>query len=203
MIVQQMLVGQMQNFTYIVYDKDTRDCIIIDPSWDLEKIIKFIECESLKPIYIVNTHHHFDHTVGNEKLAKATDTKIIQHVKSQLPHEISVSDGDEIKFGHSTLRVLHTPGHSKDSICLVGDGKIFSGDTLFVESCGRVDLEGGSASEMYDSIFDILYGLDEQLLLYPGHDYGSEKTSTIGDQKRTNPVMRKIPKADFVTMMGQ
>ena len=86
------------------------------------------------------------------------------------------------------------PGHSKDSICLIGDGKIFSGDTLFVGSCGRIDLEGGSASEIYDSIFDVLYGLDEQLIMYPGHDYGSVKISTIGDQKRTNPIMRKIPK---------
>ena len=70
-------------------------------------------------------------------------------------------------------------------------------------SCGRIDLEGGSASEIYDSIFEVLYGLDEQLIMYPGHDYGSVKTSTIGDQKRTNPIMRKIPKADFITLMGQ
>ncbi len=203
MIVHQIPVGQMQNFTYVVYDESTRECIIIDPSWDLEKIMDVLKNKSLKPIYIVNTHHHFDHTTGNEQLSKDAGVQIIQHEASQLPHEISVSDGDEIKFGNSSLRVLHTPGHSKDSICLIGDGKIFSGDTLFVGSCGRIDLEGGSASEIYDSIFDVLYGLDEQLIMYPGHDYGSVKTSTIGDQKRTNPIMRKIPKADFITMMGQ
>ena len=85
-----------------------------------------IKNKSLKPIYIVNTHHHFDHTTGNEQLSKDAGVQIIQHEASQLPHEISVSDGDEIKFGNSSLRVLHTPGHSKDSICLIGDGKIFS-----------------------------------------------------------------------------
>ena len=131
MIVHQIPVGQMQNFTYVVYDEPTRECIIIDPSWDLEKVMDVIKNKSLKPIYIVNTHHHFDHTTGNEQLSKDAGVQIIQHEASQLPHEISVSDGDEIKFGNSSLRVLHTPGHSKDSMCLIGDGKIFSGDTHY------------------------------------------------------------------------
>ena len=127
MIVHQIPVGQMQNFTYVVYDEPTRECIIIDPSWDLEKIMDVIKNKSLKPIYIVNTHHHFDHTTGNEQLSKDAGVQIIQHEASQLPHEISVSDGDEIKF-NSSLRVLHL--HSKD---IDGDGNlIFLGNPMWI-----------------------------------------------------------------------
>jgi glyoxylase-like metal-dependent hydrolase (beta-lactamase superfamily II) len=115
---------------------------------------------------------------------------------------MTVSDGDSIKFGCSELVVYHTPGHSKDSICLVGDGKIFSGDTLFVGNCGRIDLPGGSSRELYHSLFDVISNLDDGLVMYPGHDYGSSQTSTIGNEKVTNPVMQKIPEEDFVMRMG-
>ncbi|MFB3048211.1 MAG: MBL fold metallo-hydrolase, partial [Nitrosopumilaceae archaeon] len=101
------------------------------------------------------------------------------------------------------LTVIHTPGHSKDSICLVGDGKIFSGDTLFVGNCGRVDLPGGSAKELYHSLTDILSKLDDDLIIYSGHNYGSTSTSTIGNEKKTNFVMQKRTEEEFVQLMGQ
>ena len=121
MIVHQIPVGQMQNFTYVVYDESTRECIIIDPSWDLEKVMDVIKNKSLKPVYIVNTHHHFDHTTGNEQLSKDAGVQIIQHEASQLPHEISVSDGDEIKFGNSSpiRQVTHKRTVCSPSICLL------------------------------------------------------------------------------------
>ena len=147
MKVHQIQVGNMQNFSYIVEDEDTSEAIIIDPSWDLIELEMIIKKNNLKIKYIVNTHHHFDHTLGNEAMAESTKAQIIQHESSELKHEITVKDGDFIEFGNSKLKVLHTPGHSPDSICLVGDGKIFSGDTLFVGNCGRIDLPGGSAKE--------------------------------------------------------
>ena len=110
--------------------------------------------------------------------------------------------GDSIKFGCSELAVYHTPGHSKDGICLVGDGKIFSGDTLFVGNCGRIDLPGGSARELYHSLADVVANLSDDLVLYPGHDYGSSPTSTIGSEKRTNFVMQNVSEAEFVERMG-
>ena len=115
---------------------------------------------------------------------------------------MTVKDGDSIKFGCSELLVYHTPGHSKDSICLVGDGKIFSGDTLFVGNCGRVDLPGGSPKELYHSLFDVVAKLDETLVMYPGHDYGSNPTSTISNEKNTNPVIQPISEEEFVMRMG-
>ncbi len=202
MKVHQIQVGNMQNFTYVVEDEGSGDAIIIDPSWDLIEIELIIKRNDLKVKYIVNTHHHFDHTLGNEGMINSTHAKIIQHEASELKHDISVKDGDVIEFGNSKLTVYHTPGHSKDSICLVGDGKIFSGDTLFVGNCGRVDLPGGSAKELYHSLFDVLYVLDDSLILYPGHNYGHAETSTIGREKITNLVMQKRSEQEFVEMMG-
>ena len=203
MKVHQIQVGNMQNFTYVVEDDDTNEGIVIDPSWDLDQIEQIITRSDLKIKYIVNTHHHFDHTLGNEALAESIGAKIIQHEASELQNDITVKDGDVINFGNSELRVLHTPGHSKDSICLIGDGKIFSGDTLFVGNCGRIDLPGGSSKELYHSLFDVLYHLDETLILYPGHNYGTSATSTIGKEKTTNLVMQKRTEREFLDMMGQ
>jgi len=201
--VHQIEVGNMQNFTYILEDEDTGEAIILDPSWNLDEIQQIITRKALTVKFIVNTHHHFDHTLGNEAISKDTGAKIIQHESSTLNHDISVSDGHSIKFGNSELKVLHTPGHSKDSICLVGDGKIFTGDTLFVGNCGRVDLPGGSAKELYHSLHDILTKLDDDLILYSGHNYGSTPSSTIGNEKQTNFVMQKRTEEEFVELMGQ
>ncbi len=203
MKVHQIQVGNMQNFTYLVDDEETNEAVLIDPSWDLDKIDEIITRNNLNIKYIVNTHHHFDHTLGNEAMSESLDAKIVQHENSELKHDISVKDGDVIKFGNSELSVLHTPGHSKDSMCLVGDGKIFSGDTLFVGNCGRVDLPGGSAKELYHSLFDILYSLDDDLILYPGHNYGSEPISSIGNEKKMNLILQKRTEQEFLAMMGQ
>ena len=202
MKVHQIQVGNMQNFTYIVEDDDTNEAIIIDPSWELVELELLIKRNNLKIKYIVNTHHHFDHTLGNEAMVESTKAPIIQHEASELKHDITVKDGDFIEFGNSKLKVLHTPGHSKDSVCLIGDNKIFSGDTLFVGNCGRIDLPGGSAKELYHSLFDVLHSLDDNLVLYSGHNYGLSETSTIGEEKTTNPVMQKRTEQQFVEMMS-
>ena len=202
MKVHQIQVGNMQNFSYIVEDDDTHEAIIIDPSWDLVELELIIKENDLKIKYIVNTHHHFDHTLGNEAMVKSTNAPIVQHEFSELKHDISVKDGDSIDFGNSKLKVLHTPGHSKDSVCLIGDGKLFSGDTLFVGNCGRIDLPGGSAQDLYHSLFDILHSLDDDLVMYPGHNYGHSNMSTIGEEKTTNMIMQKRTEQQFLDMMG-
>ncbi len=203
MKVHQIEVGNMANFTYILEDEGTSNAILLDPSWNLDEILKLITRYDLKIKYIVNTHYHFDHTLGNKVMAKSTGAKIMQHESSTIDHDIALVDGQKITFGNSELTVFHTPGHSKDSICLVGDGKIFSGDTLFVGNCGRVDLPGGSASELYHSLFDILYTMDENLVLYSGHNYGSSPTSTLSKEKESNFVFQKKSEQEFVELMGQ
>ena len=202
MKVYQLQVGNMQNFTYVLEDEETKESVIIDPSWDLELVLETIEKNDLKVKYIINTHHHFDHTIGNDAMAKHTQSKILQHDSSTMKNDMRVSDGAKITFGKSELTVMHTPGHSKDSICLIGDGKIFSGDTLFVGNCGRIDLPGGSAKELYHSLFDTLYKLDDNLMLYPGHNYGSTPNSTIGKEKKTNFVLQPRTELEFLDFMG-
>ena len=202
MIVHQVPVGNMQNFTYVLEDEDTSEGIIVDPSWDLDEITRVVQKNNLKIKYIVNTHHHFDHTIGNDTMKKETGAPILQYKTSIIKHDIEVSDGEKIKFGNSELTVIHTPGHSKDSMCLVGDGKIFSGDTLFVGTCGRTDLPGGDPLELYHSLVDILRKMDDNLVMYPGHDYGSSPTSTLGTQKKMNFVMQPRTEAEFLEIMG-
>jgi hydroxyacylglutathione hydrolase len=202
MKVHQLEVGGMQNFTYVLEDEQTGEAVIIDPSWDLDLVLEIVEKNTLKVKYVINTHHHFDHTIGNEAIVKRTNSKIIQHKASTLKHDMTVLDGDKISFGNSELTVLHTPGHSEDSICLVGDGKIFSGDTLFVGNCGRVDLLGGSARKLYHSLFDVIHKMDDNLVLYPGHNYGNSLTSTIGKEKKTNFVLQPRTEDEFSEFMS-
>jgi len=202
MKVYQLEVGNMQNFTYVLEDEETKEAVIIDPSWDLDLVIETIERNDLKVKYVINTHHHFDHTIGNDAIVKHTHSKILQHESSTLKNDIKLSNNEKIKFGNSELTVIHTPGHSKDSICLVGDGKIISGDTLFVGNCGRIDLPGGSAKELYHSLTDIISKLDDNLILYPGHNYGNSPNSTIGKEKKTNFVLQPRTEEEFVDFMG-
>jgi hydroxyacylglutathione hydrolase len=200
--VLQIAVGQMANFTYIVADEENGEAAVIDPSWDLDKIFQTLKKNNWRAKYIINTHTHFDHVIGNEQMAELTGAKIVQHKNSQLEKDIAVSDGDTIEIGSISLRVLYTPGHSKDSICLLLDDQfIFTGDTLFVGNCGRVDLPGSDAKEMYDSLFNRLVKLDENLILYPGHNYGPTSISTIGHEKKTNSVLQPGSKQEFLELM--
>jgi hydroxyacylglutathione hydrolase len=201
--VLQIPVGQMANFTYIVADVDSRDAAIIDPSWDLDDVFHALKKNGWKAKYIINTHTHFDHVLGNEQVAELTGAKIIQHENSKLQKDIAVKDGDIIKVGNIQMKVMHTPGHSNDSVCLILDDQlIFTGDTLFVGNCGRTDLPGSNPAEMYHSIFDKLAGLDEKLIVYPGHNYGSTPTSTIGKEKKTNYVLQPRSKQEFLGFMA-
>jgi hydroxyacylglutathione hydrolase len=199
----QIPVGQMANFTYILTDEDNGESAVIDPSWDLEKIFAILKKNGWKIKYVINTHTHFDHVLGNEQVAAVTGAKIMQHRNSTQSNDIRVEDGQIISVGKIMVRIMHTPGHSKDSISLVvNDESVLTGDTLFVGNCGRVDLPGSDPSEMYDSLFEKIAKLDESLVVYPGHDYGSKKTSTIGEEKRTNYVLKARSRGDFVRFMA-
>jgi glyoxylase-like metal-dependent hydrolase (beta-lactamase superfamily II) len=201
--ILQIPVGQMANFTYIIADEESGDAAIIDPSWDLDEVFHALKKNGWRTKYVINTHTHFDHVLGNEQVAEVTGARIVQHKNSQLEKHVAVSDGDIIDIGSVKLRVLHTPGHSKDSMCLILDGQmVFTGDTLFVGNCGRVDLPGSDPAEMYHSLFDRLYKLEEKLVIYPGHNYGPTPTSTIGREKKTNYVLQPRSKQEFLEFMG-
>ena len=201
MIVKQIPVGSMANFTYVIADEKSKMAAVIDPSWDLEKVLDVLKANDLKLQYIINTHTHFDHVLGNEQLATITGARIIMHKNSRLDKDLTVDDGDTIQLGNINIKVIFTPGHSNDGMCLLAENKLFTGDTLFISNCGRVDLPGGSATELYDSIFGKLMKLDDRIEVYPGHDYGSRPYSTIGDEKRTNYVLKPRTKEEFLLFM--
>jgi hydroxyacylglutathione hydrolase len=202
--IEQFLVGQMANFTYIIVDEKNKDSIIVDPSWNLEVIFDFLKKNNLSNTFVINTHSHFDHVYGNDQVVKMTGAKIIQHKASPLQKDIEVNDGEVIRFGESGIKIIHTPGHSGDSICLVIDNKIIlTGDTLFVGNCGRLDLPGSDPNEMFNSIYNKLINLDDTLVVYPGHHYGNTKTSTLGNEKKSNFVFKFHDRDGFLRFMNE
>jgi hydroxyacylglutathione hydrolase len=201
--IHQLKVGNMANFTYVVADVQSRLAAIIDPSWDLQEIFQLLDEKNLKAKHIINTHSHFDHVLGNDEVARVTGATIIQHTNSQLRKDISVEESDVISIGSVRLRVLHTPGHSEDSICLVIDNEtVFTGDTLFVGTVGRMDLPGGNPKDMYLSLYGKVSALEDELTVYPGHDYGSSPSSTIGKEKQSNYALQARSESEFLASMG-
>lgn len=198
----QIKVGSMQNFAYILSDPQTKTAAVIDPGWDVDRILSRAESLGLSVRYIINTHGHFDHISGNLDLVSRTGAKVIAHGKSNVKKDIAVRDGDCIKVGAIEIKVVHTPGHSPDHICLLAGRKLLTGDTLFVGECGRTDLEGSSSVDMYDSLFNKLLKLDDKIEIYPGHDYGPTPHSTIGTERRTNYVLAPRTKQEFVDFMA-
>jgi hydroxyacylglutathione hydrolase len=208
MFIQQMQVGQMMVFAYIIGDEQSGEALVIDPAAEVEEIIAVAEDNNLNIKYIVNTHGHVDHISGNSDMKKLTGAKIIIHeddayrltstssallsmfrAKPSPAADITVKEGEHIKVGDISLAVIHTPGHSEGSMSLYMDGIVFTGDTLFVEAVGRTDFPGGSWPIMYSSIQEKLFTLPEETKVLPGHNYGSTPTSTIGHEKKYNPFL--------------
>ena len=201
--IYQLKVGNMANFTYVISDIQTHLAAIVDPSWDLHEIFQLLTEKKLSAKHIINTHSHFDHVIGNDEVARATGATVIQHSNSQLRKDISVAENDVISIGSISLRVMHTPGHSQDSICLIIDKRaVFTGDTLFVGAVGRIDLPGGNPKDMYLSLYRKVSALEDQLTVYPGHDYGPSPVSTIGKEKLSNLALQAKSENEFLASMG-
>ncbi|MGA2626754.1 MAG: MBL fold metallo-hydrolase [Candidatus Bathyarchaeia archaeon] len=203
MIFKQVPVGTFQNFAYIIGDDKTKLCAIVDPAWEVDKLLGQCRELGMNVSYVINTHSHHDHVEGNDAVVKRSGAKIIAHEKSPLRKDIPVKDGDSISIGSLKIKVIHTPGHCPDHICLLVDGNLLTGDTLFVGECGRTDLEGGSASEMYDSLFNKLIVLDDSIKVHPGHDYGNKPSSSIGEERKNNYTLKPRTKEEFIKFMAQ
>jgi hydroxyacylglutathione hydrolase len=192
------------NFSYIVADKNSREAAVVDSSFNSDELIRVLKTEHFSLKYIIVTHGHSDHTAGNDDLYSELGGKIVAHRASGVKADIKVEDGDVLHVGSVELKVIYTPGHTTDGICLLVDGKkLLTGDTLFVGECGRTDLPGGNSKLMYDSLFNKLLKLSDEVEVYPGHNYGEKESSTIGEERRTNYVLEPRSVSEFVDFMRE
>jgi hydroxyacylglutathione hydrolase len=197
----QQIKGQTDNFSYIVADDESKEAMVVDPSYNNAELIDIIESDKLVLKYVVDTHGHRDHTAGNEELKSRYRARIVTYKNSPVTKDLEVNNGDILRVGKIEVSVLYTPGHSVDSICLLLENKILTGDTLFVGECGRTDIAGGDSRQMYQSLFGKLMKLPDNVEVYPGHDYGILPSSTIGKERTTNYVLKPRTVQEFVEFM--
>jgi glyoxylase-like metal-dependent hydrolase (beta-lactamase superfamily II) len=201
MFLEQRLIGTLRNFGYVIGDPETKAAAVIDPSFDARVLQKAASENGYAIGIIFNTHHHPDHVFDNERLADETAAKIAAHRLSEVRKDIVLEDGQIVPVGELSVKVIHTPGHSPDSSCFIVSGHVFTGDCLFVGDCGRVDLPGSSVEDMYDSLFNRVRTMDEDLVVCPGHHYGPTPRSTIDHEKRTNYTLRPRSLEEFRAFM--
>ncbi|MBA3044874.1 MAG: MBL fold metallo-hydrolase [Candidatus Thermoplasmatota archaeon] len=190
MEIRQFLVGD--NFSYVIYCGRTRKAVLIDPGLNASEAMKFIGYENLELLFIINTHHHRDHVSETARVQDIYKCDVIASVQDSARMEgvtKTVADSEVMMLGDVKLEFILTPGHTAGSICVLADGRaLFTGDTLFIGDCGRTDMDDGSPADMYASM-QKLKALPDDIVMYPGHDYGPKPTDTLGGQKRTNKTL--------------
>ena len=190
--------------SYIVGCPDTCAAVIIDPALDLvDRYLGEIAKQGLRPRYIIDTHTHADHFSGAQALRREYGAPIVMHRLSPSPYvDLHVDDGHLLPLGAMRVRVLHTPGHTRDSMSLHIEDRVFTGDTLLIGGTGRTDLPSGDPEQLFDSLFGKLLALPDDTLVFPAHDYKGREHSTIGDERRANPRLAKTDRAEFIAMMN-
>ena len=220
LIIEQIEIGPMQNYTYIIGSRETREVAIVDPAWDIDSLIKHLEEKDYTLKAALATHYHPDHVGGSfsgntvegvAKLMELNPVKVYAHKEEaeglKKVTEISESDivrvssGDTLKLGNIEVEFLHTPGHTPGSQCFRIKNTLVSGDTLFINSCGRVDLPGSSSEDMYHSLRK-LADLPDDTLLLPGHNYGHVPNATLGETKTMNVQLRIDDIETWNSIMG-
>lgn len=206
-MLEQITLNKMALCAYLVGDEVSRQGALIDPAFEVDRILSIATRADLTITHIINTHGHADHTAGNHAVKVATGAQLLIHRRDQKmlttlvnrgfsrmlggkgspPPDRLLDDGDIITIGALDLRVVHTPGHTPGGICLAVENHLLTGDTLFVGAVGRTDLRGGSSRQLLKSVREKIYTLPDDTQIWPGHDYGRESVSTVARERRTNP----------------
>jgi hydroxyacylglutathione hydrolase len=193
--VVQMEVGLLQNFCEILYCPETREAAIVDPAWEVDRLLAEVDRLELKVTTALITHTHNDHIEGVDLLVEKTGAAVVVNpreaaaVRAPGRTLVEVVDGQEVAIGKRGVRALETRGHTVGGTCYLADGYVVTGDVMFVGGCGRTDFQGGDTGEMWKSL-QRLVRLPEETRVYPGHDYGETPTSTIAHEIRTNRFLR-------------
>ena len=204
MIFKQLFDAKSSTYTYIISSGQGREALIIDPVIEnVDDYLDILRILDLKLVKVIDTHIHADHITGASKLKQATSciTLMGEHTPAETV-EIKVKDEEIIKLDQLEIKALHTPGHTSDSFSFLMNNCLFSGDTLLINGTGRTDFQNGSAKDAYNSIFNRLLKLPEETILYPGHDYNGEKTSTIGKEKKFNPRLQVNSVSEYEEIMN-
>jgi hydroxyacylglutathione hydrolase len=215
---KQIEMGPMQNFVYLIGSLETRKVAVVDAAWDIDAILSLAAQDGMDVTHAFVTHTHPDHVGGRfagieiegitELLGKCKAKVVVHKTEAEFLKGLAPSDiikaasGDKIEVGGIEIQLLHTPGHTPGSQCFLVDNRIVSGDTLFIGSCGRVDLPGSNPEQMYYSLTQTLMALPDDTILFPGHNYSDRATSTLGEQKRTNPYFQFHSLKQFLAALG-
>lgn len=194
-VIHQIPVGPMANFSYLIEDAATKKCAYVDPGWESEKVAAFAKVHGLMIEAIWITHTHFDHiqdlanAVAALKVpvwAPALEIKAIEETGITAK---AIHNGERLCVGQAQVEAIHTPGHTPGEMCFYAHPHLITGDVLFVNGCGRVDLPGSDPEKMFQTL-SLLARMPNDVVIYPGHDYGPYPTDTLGNQKKTNPYLR-------------
>jgi len=218
---QDQMAQQMVNFVYLIGDTQTRECIIVDPAYAVHEIAEIVEADDMNLVGALGTHYHPDHVGGKmmgwniEGISSLLERNEIPiHIqKSEMEwvtkttgvsstHLTAHEGGDVVQVGEIAITLLHTPGHTPGSQCFLVDGKLVSGDTLFLEGCGRTDLPGSNPEDMYDSL-NMLATLPNDTIVYPGHRYSDPAFLAMGQVRETNYVFKPTSKEGWLQWFGQ
>ena len=204
MIFKQLFDKISCTYTYLIGSRKGGEAVIIDPVLDnVEDYIIELNKLKLNLVKVIETHTHADHFSGSSKLKKVTNCKTVmgEHTKTNIV-EIKVKDEETIKIDGINIKAMYTPGHTSDSYSFLMNDRIFSGDTLLINGTGRTDFQNGNPKDSYESIFNRLLKLPEDILLYPAHDYRGEKVSTIGKEKKFNPRLQVNSINEYIEIMN-
>jgi glyoxylase-like metal-dependent hydrolase (beta-lactamase superfamily II)/rhodanese-related sulfurtransferase len=201
MIFERVATGGCQS--YLVGCPDTHAAALVDPELSrLDHYLALAAREGVRIRYLIDSHTHADHFSGTRELARRLDVPVVMHQSSPAPFvDLRLDDGEMLLVGKLRLQALHTPGHTRDSMCLVVEDRVFTGDTLLIGGTGRTDLPTGDPEQLHHSLFERVLKLDAALKICPAHEYKGRDSTTIGEEIATNPRLQQRERAAFVAMM--